>query len=207
MAISHYFNNNYNKTEQNLIEDLTIEAIKIHGIDVVYIPRNSVTRDDLLGEDSIAKFDSEYTIEMYLETVDGFEGQGDFLSKFGLQIKDTADFVVSKKRFEQVLDGSGLGRPREGDLIFFPLSKGLFEINFVEHENPFYNLGKLHTYKLTCELFTYSQEEFDTGIPEIDRVEDDQSNINILGINDNDTIDTEKDTVMDYSEDNPFGNW
>jgi hypothetical protein len=204
MAVNLYFDHNYNKSEQSLIEDLTIEAIKMHGMDVVYIPRSSISRDDILGEDIIAKFENSEMIEMYLETVDGFENQGDLLAKFGLQIKDNATFVVSKKRYEEVMIGSS--RPYEGDLIYFPLSSSLFEINFVEHENPFYNLGKLHTYKLTCELFTYNNEEFNTGHVDIDRVEDDHSNDVILSINDNDIMEQEAtNTVVDYTESNPFG--
>lgn len=175
----------------------------MYGVDVVYIPRSEFNNDELLGESIISKFEEQYTIEMYLESVDGFGGQGDLMSKFGLQIKDNADFILSKRRFDDVI---GLSRPKEGDLIYFPLSKGLFEINFVEHENPFYQLGKLHTYKLTCELFTYSNETFETGLLDIDRIEEDHSNENILNINDNDLLQTEADeTVVDYTEENPFG--
>lgn len=206
MAVNLYFDHNYNNSEKNLIEDLTVEAIKMHGIDVVYIPRTSISRDEILGEDILARFEQQYMVEMYLDSVDGFEGQGDLMAKFGLQIKDTASFVVSKRRFEEVM--VGIIRPLEGDLIYYPLSRGLFEINFVEHENPFYNLGKLHTYKLSCELFTYNNEEFDTGHVDIDRVETDHSNEAILNINDNELIETEAtDDVMDYDESNPFGNF
>lgn len=205
MAVNLYFDHNYNHTEQNLIEDLTIEAIKQRGVDVVYIPRTSVTRDDILGEDSLAKFENQFMIEMYLETIDGFEGQGDILSKFGLQIKDTADLVVSKKRFREIMLPLGIKRPLEGDLIYFPISKSIFEVNFVEHENPFYNLGKLHTFKLTVELFTYNNEKFDTGSVDIDRIEDDYSSENILTINDNEVIEDEKTDVVDFNETSPFG--
>jgi len=170
---------------------------------VVYIPRTSVSRDEILGEDTIAKFENQYIIEMYLETVDGFEGQGDLLAKFGLQIKDTADFVVSKKRFREVM--VGMQRPLEGDLLYFPLSRSIFEINFVEHENPFYNLGKLHTFKLSCELFTYNNEEFNTGSVDIDRVETDHSNESLITINDNEQIETESNDIFDFDEDSPFG--
>ncbi len=157
--------------EQNLAEDLTIEAIKIHGKDVVYLPRTAVNIDKLFGEDTVSKFDDGYPIEMYIESVDGFGGDGDFISKFGLEIRDTVDLVVSKKRFTQE---TSLVRPKEGDLIFLPLSNGLFEIKFVEHENPFYQVGKLYTYKLSCELFQYSQEDLDTGFSDIDKIETDR---------------------------------
>ena len=158
--------------EQNVVEDLTIETIKAMGKDMVYIPRTLVNEDKLFGEDLISKFDDGYQLEMYIASVDGFEGEGDILSKFGLEIRDRVELIVSRKRFEQTVgDYESITRPKEGDLIFFPLSKTLFEINFVEHENPFYQLGKLYTYRLSCEVFTYSQEEIDTGYTDIDTVE------------------------------------
>ena len=158
--------------EQNILEDLTIESIKTMGKDMIYIPRTLVNTDDLFGEDVLSKFDDGYQLEMYIQSIDGFAGEGDILSKFGLEIKDRVELVVSRKRFEQsVGDYESIKRPKEGDLIFFPLSKTLFEINFVEHENPFYQLGRLYTYKLSCEVFTYSQEEIDTGYSDIDVVE------------------------------------
>jgi|TARA_R110002096_G_scaffold171321_4_gene344107 hypothetical protein len=168
MAKNSFFKHTSN--EQQVVEDLTIESIQIHGQDMVYIPRTLVNKDDLFGEDSISKFESGTEIEMYIESVDGFEGDGDFISKFGLEIKDSMSLVVSKKRFEQEL---AMTRPLEGDLIYFPLTNGLFEIKFVEHENPFYQLGKLYTYKLSCELFQYSQEDIETGWSDIDTVESD----------------------------------
>ena len=158
--------------EQNILEDITIETIKSMGRDMVYIPRTLVNTDDLFGEDVISKFDDGYQLEMYIQSIDGFEGDGDILSKFGLEIRDRIELVISRKRFEQAVgDYESIKRPKEGDLIFFPLSKTLFEINFVEHENPFYQLGKLYTYKLSCEVFTYSQEEVDTGYSDVDVIE------------------------------------
>ena len=136
---------------------------------MVYIPRTIVNKDELFGEDTISKFEGGTQIEMYVESVDGFEGDGDFISKFGLEIRDSISLVVSKKRFVQEIAN---GRPLEGDLIYFPLTKGLFEIKFVEHENPFYQLGKLYTYKLSCELFQYSQEDLNTGWSDVDTIED-----------------------------------
>jgi hypothetical protein len=159
--------------EQNVVEDLTIETIKSMGRDMVYIPRTLVNKDELFGEDTISKFDDGYQLEMYIASVDGFEGEGDVLSKFGIEIKDRMELIVSRKRFEETVGiYESTTRPKVGDLIYFPLSKTLFEINFVEHENPFYQLGKLFTYKLSCEVFTYSQEEIDTGYTDIDTVED-----------------------------------
>jgi len=171
MAKNSYFRDV--NTENDLLHDLTIETIKIHGRDMVYIPRTLVNEDELFGEDTISKFENGVEIEMYVQSVDGFGGDGDFISKFGLEIRDTVELVVSKRRFEESFShDSNITRPREGDLIFFPLSKGLFEIKFVEHENPFYQLGKLYTYKLSCELFNYSHQDMDTGFSEIDEVEE-----------------------------------
>ena len=159
--------------EQNVVEDLTIETIKAMGGDMVYIPRTLVNEDKLFGEDPTSKFDDGYQLEMYVQSVDGFEGEGDIISKFGLEIRDRMELIVSRKRFEQTVGiYESATRPKEGDLIYFPLSKTLFEINFVEHENPFYQMGKLFTYRLSCEVFTYSQEDIDTGYSDIDTVED-----------------------------------
>jgi len=132
-----------------------------------------MNEDKLFGEDTVSKFDDGYELEMYVASVDGFEGEGDIISRFGLEIRDRMSLVVSKKRFQnEVGVYENITRPKEGDLIYFPISKTLFEINFVEHENPFYQHGKLYTYVLSCEVFTYSQEEIDTGYNEIDTVEE-----------------------------------
>ena len=171
MAINPYFKKY--SGDASIIEDLTIETIKAMGHDFIYIPRTLVNVDELFGEDTISKFDDGYELEMYIQNTDGFEGEGDILTKFGLEIRDRMTLVLSKSRFEKVvgLHEGEITKPREGDLVWFPLSKTLFEINFVEHENPFYQLGKLYTYVLTCEVFTYSQEDIDTGITDIDNVE------------------------------------
>jgi len=166
----------HNKSEQSLIDDLTIETIKIHGEEMVYIPRTYVEIDDLFGEDILSSFNEGNIIEMYIDKVDGFGGEGDFVARFGLEIRDTVDLVVSKTRFAEVMSHDPeITRPREGDLIYFPLSKGLFEIKFVEHENPFYQLGSLYTYKLSCQLFKYSHEDINTGFSEVDDLEDTKS--------------------------------
>jgi len=174
MAINPYFKKY--SGDASIVEDLTIETIKAMGHDFVYIPRTLMNTDDLFGEDTSSKFDDGYELEMYIQNVDGFEGEGDILTKFGLEIRDRMTLVLSKRRFENTvgIHEGEITRPREGDLIYFPLSKTLFEINFVEHENPFYQLGKLYTYVLSCEVFTYSQEDIDTGITEIDNVESDR---------------------------------
>ena len=180
MAKNSYFRRDIG-SEQRLIEDLTVEAIKMHGEDMVYLPRTLVNEDKLFGEDTQSKFDDGYALEMYIESADGFEGDGDFVSRFGLEIRDTINLVFSKKRFEKTITDNQptITKPREGDLIYFPLSKGIFEIKFVEHENPFYQLGKLHTYKVSCELFRYSHEDFDTDYSDIDQLEDDRREFEI----------------------------
>ena len=176
MATNSYFTRQ--SSEQDVVEQLTIETIKIHGFDMYYIPRTLVNEDTLFGEDILSKFEEAVPIEMYIESVDGFEGEGDFISKFGLQIKDSVSLVVSKKRFQAQLNHV-VSRPKEGDLIYLPLTQGLFEIKFVEHENPFYQLGKLYTYKLSCELFTYSQEQIDTGVDAVDSLEDNRKEFSL----------------------------
>ena len=159
-------------SEQKLVEDLTIETIKAMGRDMVYIPRKLQNEDSLFGEDTNSKFNDVYDLEMYILNVSGFEGEGDLIAKYGLEIKDRATFVVARKRFtDEVTEADGsIDRPREGDLIYFPLTKALLEINFVEHENPFYQLGALYTYTLICETFTYNNEEFNTGIEDLDDI-------------------------------------
>jgi len=165
MATNPYFNFKSTSSEQNLMEDLTIESIKTMGMDVLYLPREYVKKDLLFGEDVLSQFERTYEIEMYLQSVDGFQGEGDILAKYGLEIKDKVELVVARRRFmDEVGNLETIPRPREGDLIYFPLGKYLFEINFVEHENPFYQLGKNQTYLIQAELFTYSLEKFQTGV-------------------------------------------
>ena len=174
MATNVYFSPKV-KTEQNLYEDLVIESLKMYGQDVIYIPRQLISRDEIMNED-YSKFTDGYTIEMYIETSEGFAGEGDLLGKFGVEIRDQATFVVSRKRWENLVgfynNSINDTRPSEGDLVFLPLSKSLFEIRFVEHEQPFYQLNNLPTYKLECELFEYSNEELETGIREIDELQE-----------------------------------
>ena len=174
MATNVYFSPKV-KTEQNLYEDLVIESLKMYGQDVIYIPRQLISRDEIMNED-YSKFTDAYTIEMYIETSEGFAGEGDLLGKFGVEIRDQATFVVSRKRWENLVgfynNSINDSRPSEGDLIFLPLSNSLFEIRFVEHEQPFYQLSNLPTYKLECELFEYSNEELETGIREVDAMQE-----------------------------------
>ena len=282
MATNVYFNNFSYPNEQDLVEDLTIEAIKVYGHNVKYIPKNIQEIDNLFGEDKLIKYDVAADVEMYVKNVEGFEGEGDFMSKFGLQINDQLTLTVARKRFDQIkteklttevgynylqesantdapsrqflsntaasntesiiLETGTTGvnnyqisseRPQEGDLIFFPLVNKLFEIKFVEHEQIFYQTGRLQTYDLRCELFKYSSERIRTGNTEIDSIETKQSlstlayqfkleDDTMLLIEDGGsllqefTIETtdraannsffefEGDSVIDFSESNPF---
>ena len=175
MAKNPYFLDN--TSEQKLIEDITKETISSMGRRVYYIPRVNFNTDYLYGESSVTKFKGSYSIVAYVNSVNGFEGQGDLITKFGIDLKDRVELVISKVDFSEIITSSNgeIKRPREGDLIYFVDSDTLFEINFVEHENPFYPLGKRYTYVLTCETFTYSNEDIDTDQSFIDDVETDYS--------------------------------
>ena len=157
------------RSEQNLYEDLIVESLKIYGQDVYYIPRTLVNRDNILGEDPASKFDDAYLMEAYIENVDGFEGSGDLYSKFGLEIRDEAQFVISRKSWNHSVGlHEGTAKPKEGDLLFLPMTNSFFEISFVEDDSPFFQLSNLPVYKLNCSLFEYSDEEIETGVAEID---------------------------------------
>ena len=174
MATNQYFNHHGTNTPENrLIENLMIESIQTYGIDVYYLPRTLNNEDTLLGEDASSSYDSAHTIEMYIKTVDGFEGSGDFIAKWGLQIKDQITFTVAKRRWQELgLSTDGRAKiPHEGDLIYFPITKALFQILFIEDEAIFYQTGQLQSYDMLCEMFTYSDQKFDTGIDTIDAIE------------------------------------
>jgi len=176
MATNHYFSQKV-KSEQNLYEDIIIESLKIYGQDVYYLPRDLVAEDKILGEDIQSSFNSSYKVEMYIENTEGFDGEGDLFTKFGVEIRDQATFIVARKRWSQTVarydNEIQAIRPLEGDVIYLPLSNSMFQIMAVEHEQPFYQLSNLPTYKLRCELFEYSGENLDTGIDAIDTVEQD----------------------------------
>ena len=167
------------KPEQHLYEDLMIEQLKIYGQDVFYIPRTLVKEDSLFGEDTLSKFDDAYQIEMYFENVEGYEGEKEIMSKFGLQMNEDVTFVVARRRFEQLVShDSNLivkTRPNEGDLVYFPKVSKIFEISFVDHDDPFYQVHNVPAFKLKCKTFEYSSEDMDTGIAEIDAIETDNS--------------------------------
>ena len=172
MATNLYFNNVASHTEQELINSLTSEVIQLHGMDVFYLPRTLIKEDLILGEDVLSSFSTAYEIEMYLKGTEGFGGEGDLVSKFGLDVRDEVIFTVHKDRFNLATD---MDKPLEGDLVFLPMSKGLFEIKFVEHEQPFYQAGKNYSFDITCELYQYSEEQLETGISAIDDIEREQS--------------------------------
>ena len=166
-------------SEQYLYEDLVIEAIGIYGHDVYYLPRERVNEDELLGEDPLSKFDDAYGIEMWMETQEGYDGEKDLVTRFGLEIRNETSFVVSRRRWDNVVsDNANLitsTRPQEGDLIYFPTVKRMWEITFVDHDDPFYQVNNLPVYKLYCQSWEYSSERLDTGIDAIDDIEDKRS--------------------------------
>ena len=246
MATNFYFQSGSttgSTNEQRLLEDLIIESIKIYGHDVYYLPRTSVKQDEVLGEDVLSRFENAYPLEMYLTNVQGWEGDGELFTKFGIQVTDQATFVVSKRRWEDVV-GSNLdellqlpSRPAEGDLLYFPRTNSMFEIKFVQHLNPFYQLNKFYIYSMSCELYQYSSEKFDTGVEEIDAAEtassQDQFEYNILmesgdllllqsgfsivqeqfgtrelvPFSDNASFETEGQDILDFTAINPFGEY
>jgi len=172
MATNFYFNNFSNSQEQFVLENIIIEAIRIYGQDMVYIPRVIVNKDEIYGADDISKYELNYEIEMYIKSVDGFSGDGNFLSKFGLEIRDQVVFSVAQRIFDQEVGSQNTQlRPNEGDLIWFPLNQKLFKIMYVNKFEMFYQLGALQTWEMTCELFDYSNEILNTGIEEIDKLQ------------------------------------
>lgn len=274
--LNKYFNNYGHIGEQDLIEDLVLESIKIYGHGVKYLPRTIVNQDDLFGEDVLSKFDEAIDIEMYLKSMEGFEGDGQFLAKFGLEIRDQVVLTVARKRFDQAVtspklmtevgynlifeDGNTkepsrqfltgskdtkswvdegadyineINRPLEGDLIYFPMIGKIFEIMYVDDKATHFQMGRMQSYDLRCELFEYSSERIDTGDVEIDLIEDTHS-LDVLrnqfnledggGIKnedggkvlqeiaievvvpdaDNTMFDFKGDSIIDFSEGNPF---
>ena len=159
-------------SEKTLYEDLIIEQLKIYGHEVHYLPRTTVTEDKILGEEPDSKYTEAYSIEMYIEDVNGFAGQGDLIGKFGLEVRDELTFVVSRRTFELLVDQPSntiaINRPREGDIIYMPTFKKFFQIDFVEDEDPMYQINDLPIFKLKCSMWEYSMEDVSTGIAEID---------------------------------------
>jgi hypothetical protein len=217
MATNVYFSNYDNFNEQNLIDDLVIESIQIYGIDVTFISGTFNNIDTILNEDDTPLYDQSFKFEVYVKNVDGFEGEGDFLSKFGLQIRDQITFTVAIRTFERYVTRTWQDkiRPKEGDVIWLPLNQKMYRITYVEHESVFYQTGALQVYDMRCELMEYSGERFETGIYEIDHYFDGQNQTTtfvttLADVANNDPIaqnyDFEKvaDDIIDFSEIDPF---
>lgn len=235
MTSNFYFNNFQASGEQQLLEDLIIESIRIYGEDMYYIPRVINNYDAVYGADDQSSYEVAYPIEIYIKSVDGFQGDGNFMSKFGLEIRDQVVFSVAQRIFNQEVGvNSNQRRPNEGDLIFFPLNKKCFQVKFVNKFEMFYQLGALQTWEMTCEVFEYSGETINTGIPEIDILQqkndlniynwalrDESGNIlltedgDIITVEhsslddlipgaDNDEIQDESDKFVDFSAQDPF---
>ena len=223
MATNPFFNNTSYKPTQDLLEELSIEAIKVNGIDAYYLPRKLRKSDTIFGEDPLSYFLDYFRIEVYVDNNTGFAGDGQIIQKFGVELKQEIILTISRKRFaeEAAKLDAATDRPAEiyapfmGDLIYFPLSKSLFEIKFVEPFNIFFQQGKLYTYQITCELFKYSMENINTGNTEIDRIEDDAVGqyttsadgtfiMDKKSVNENTTIENLSDNIIDFSDKDPF---
>ena len=176
MATNFFFNNFQASQEQLLLEDLVIEAIRIYGHDVYYLPRKLNNYDEVYGADDISSYEVAYPIEMYIKSIDGFTGDGEFLSKFGVEIRNQVVFSIARRRFsEDVGEYTTQVRPNEGDIIYFTLNQRCFVIRYVNKYEMFYQLGALQTWEMTCEVFDYAGEKFSTGIPEIDIIQQNYS--------------------------------
>jgi len=202
MARNIYFTDKV-RSEQNMYEDIVIESLKIYGQDVYYIPRDLVGEDKIFGDDVPSRFNSSHKIEMYIDNIEGFEGERDLFSRFGVEIRDEATFVVSRRRWTQQvarMDNEITSvRPLEGDLIFLPMSNKLFQIMHVEHEQPFYQLSNLPVFKLRAQLFEYNDEDLDTNIDAIDKIEKDNAYTYILTLGESGIIEAGKTITQTLS--------
>jgi hypothetical protein len=192
MALNPFFLQG-SQSEQRLVQSLINEQLQIYGVEVTYIPRKFVRKQTIIKEVQSSAFDDNFLLEAYVNTYEGYGGQGDIMTKFGVSLRDELTLTISKERFEDFIspflnsddDYELSTRPREGDIIFFPLGARLFEVKFVEHEEPFYQLGKNYVYQLKCELFEYEDEVIDTGIDIIDSQLEDIgyiSTLHLIGI-------------------------
>lgn len=237
MATNFFFNNFNSSQEQLLLENLIIESIKIYGHEVYYIPKTFREKDNIYSEDPSVAYNTAILIEMYIKNVEGFEGDGKFFSKFGLEIRDQVTLTIARRVFaDEVGFQQALERPNEGDLIYFPLAGRVLQIKYVDNTAFFYQLGSLQTYDLTCEMFEYSGELLNTGIPDIDNLqalystgistmeigtedtlpyvlldEDGYPIVNeaysvetVDPLSDNEELETEGDSIIDFTEIDPF---
>jgi hypothetical protein len=209
MAINPYFNFLNASNEQDLYESMIIESIRIFGMNTYYMPKNMRDFDEIFREATVNEFNQAFTVEMYLKTNLGFQGDGKFMSReLGFEIRDEMVMTVAKSVFTTI---TGFDRPREGDLVYFPLDKKVYEIKYVEHQAIFYQLGKLQTYDLVLELLEYTGQQFNTGVPEIDAIdtsfkmdglEDDQIED---WIDQSSEIQTDAAPLIEFDPNNPFG--
>ena len=237
MTTNFYFNNFSNSQEQVLIEDLVLESIKIYGHDMYYCPRTLVAKDDIYGEDTISEYKTAYYVDLYIKNVDSYEGDGNFLSKFNLEIRDQMTLTVSVRNFmNEIGNLEMIDRPQEGDLVYIPMLDRLLVVKYVNKNPVFYQMGAIQMYDLVCEMFEYSSERFSTGIDAIDSIETnlslDASEYAILtqdgfiitsqdgyqivqggydfetqardSYEDNTEFETEGDTILDWSQIDPF---
>lgn len=172
MTTNFYFNNFQNSQEQILIENLVMESIKMYGHDIFYCPRTLVAKDDIYGEDALSEYNNNYEIDMYIKSYDSYEGDGTFLSKFNLEIRDQMTLTVSVRNFnDEIGQYAALDRPQEGDLIYLPMVTRIMVIKYVNKTPIFYQMGNIQMYDLVCEIFEYSSERLNTGIEAIDSIE------------------------------------
>lgn len=220
MATNAFFNNYAQIQEQSLIDDLVIESIKQYGVDIIYISRAIKGRDQIFNEDDFPEYNEIFEFEAYVKNMEGFEGEGDFLSKFGLQIRDQLTLTVANRTFERYVTREVVDmiRPREGDLIYFPLNEKIFEIKNVEHESIFYQMGQTQVFDMVCELIEYSNQRFNTGRTNIDNyfadyntdiiVDANNATLNAISTTDdlarNLDFEVEGDGILDFSEVDPF---
>lgn len=204
MTVNRYFDHLTNTVEQDFFQDLVVESIQVSGMDVDYIIRENGI-DPILREEFASEFNNTFKIEAYFHDVERFGGEGDLMTKFGWKQTDTMQISIAKKRWRDLkVPGPGrLERPREGDLIFLPMSKTLFEITYVENEDPFWQIGRYHAYKLTCAMFTQGYETFNTGKPIIDSTGT-ADNTHEIDASINNAISSASDLLMDFEEKNPF---
>lgn len=213
MAVNRYFNNYPGQARLNnehmLMEDILVESIQIMGHNCYYIPRESFDAGDMIfGEYSKSKFNKAYLLETYLANVTGFDGDNDFFSKFGLEIRDTSNFIISRRAFARYIPTSMRQRPQEGDLVYVPVLHKMFEVKFVEHELLFHSVGKRlpYVYELRCEAFRFSQEEIDTGVDDIDLVAEENSYTIKISLNTNGTGDILEEDIIYQSADRTYAN-
>ena len=220
MATNTFFNNYSQVQEQSLIDDLVIESIKQYGVDVIYMSRAIKGRDKIFNEDDFPEYNEVFGFEVYVKNMEGFEGEGDFLSKFGLEIRDTLTLTVANRTFERYVTREviELTRPREGDLVYFPLNEKIFEIKYVEHESIFYQMGQTQVFDIQCELIEYANQRFNTGHPSIDNyfaeyntdiiVDANNATLEALNLTDDNAsnldFELEADGILDFSETYPF---